>query len=130
MPNPAEPQTTIEVVEGPTFIREIEQFPHAKDDVQKVLNQIVIPAVKSNPILPHEAEAGTPVIRGVLTVRVPDSSGGTGKRGGYRLYYHWDRHKHRLTKLSIALRRDRASLAVRAVDKLLTESGAGETSKR
>lgn len=115
----------IDVIDGPTYSRDLAELaakhPNVETDVKDVLDKFVKPAIRQNPILPHQAGAGTPVIKGILSVRVPDSSGGRGKRGGFRLIYHWDRQKERLTKLSISMRRDQSGLSAQAADDLLAE---------
>lgn len=118
-------QPLINVRSGPRYDREIKQlikqYPHVSDDVEKVLKQIIKPAVIQNPKAPHENGAGTPIHAGALSIRVPNSSGASGRSGGFRFLYHWDRSTSTLTKLSITLRRDAVSFAARAVAKLLKD---------
>ncbi|MBF6571231.1 MAG: hypothetical protein IVW54_20395 [Candidatus Binataceae bacterium] len=124
MQNPATEQR-IDVVDGRTYSRNLAQLttqhPNVEADVKDVLEKLVKPAIRQNPILPHQEGGGTPIIKGILAIRVPDSSGGKGKRGGFRLIYHWNRQQERLTKLSISLRRDQSGLSAQVADDLLAE---------
>lgn len=129
MPKPVEEQP-IQVSVGPNYKRDLEQYPHVDADVDKVLDEIVKPAVIADPIQPHKHGAGTPINQGILSIRVPNSAGGQGKRGGFRLVYHWDRQKRCLTKLQITIRKDAESLTRKAVAKLLAETGSSKTSQK
>jgi mRNA-degrading endonuclease RelE of RelBE toxin-antitoxin system len=121
MPKPVEDQP-IQVVSGPTYQRNIQHHSHAEKDVREVLDRIVLPALLSNPIEPHKQGAGTPISHGIFSVRVPNSAAAGGKRGGFRLVYHWDRQNKRLTKLSLTIRRDAESVSGKALLKLLAET--------
>ncbi len=120
MPKPVEDQP-IQVVDGPNYKRDIEKHPHADKDVQKVLTDIVLPALRANPILPHQHGAGTPINHGIFSKRVPNSAGASGTRGGFRFVYHWNREKKIVTKLSVTVRRDANSLTEKALKRLTTE---------
>ena len=122
MPKPTNEQK-IDVVDGPHYLRDIKQFPKLADDVQKVLDDVVLPALRANPVAPYQKGPITPINKGIYAVRVGDSSGGRGKRGGFRLQFHWDRQMGRLTKLSLGMRRDQNSLTSKAVHKLLSQTG-------
>jgi hypothetical protein len=60
MASPAK-QQKIEVVQGPTYIRDIKSLPSADKEVQEVLEKEIIPALLANPKLPHLQGGGTPI---------------------------------------------------------------------
>ena len=106
MPKPTTSQLKIDVRDSPGYCKNIKTYPKAIADVQNVLDNVVIPALRANPVAPYQEGPITPIVKGIYAVRVPDSSGGKGKRGGFRLQFHWNRHTGQLTKLSLAIRRD------------------------
>lgn len=105
MPKPTSEQK-VEISDSPQYCRDIKNFPKAVVDVQSILDRVVIPALRANPVAPYQQGPITPIVKGIYAVRVPDSLGGKGKRGGFRLQFHWDRHTGKLTKLSLKMRRD------------------------
>jgi mRNA-degrading endonuclease RelE of RelBE toxin-antitoxin system len=119
---PAAKDQPIQVVDGPNYKRDIAKHPHADKDVQKVLTDIVLPALRANSILPHLHGAGTPINHGIFSARVPNSAEASGKRGGFRFQYHWDRQKRTVTKLSLTVRRDANSLIEKALKTLIAET--------
>jgi hypothetical protein len=120
-------QRLIDVRSGPRYDRDLElltkQHPSVSSDVEKVLNNIIKPAILANPKAPHEHGAGTPIHAGTLNIRVPNSAGASGSSGGFRFLYHWDHRTKTIIKLSITLRRDAVSFPARAVKKLLKDAG-------
>ena len=118
---------SVDVRRGPHYSRNIEQLrkqhPSVEQDVEAAMQDVIVPAVIADPINPYKQAGGTPVILGTYSKRVANSSGATGRRGGFRLLYHWDRHKKRLTLLAISLRRDRVGFPASAVTNLLKHAG-------
>lgn len=123
---PTEPTSIRVNRDSPRFcedVRELEKaFPGVKADVEKCLNETVLPALRANPIQPHLLGAGTPLTQGVYHVRVNNESGGSGDRGGFRMRYHWDRHEVLVTLLDIKLRRDDSGVPRKAVKKLIEKA--------
>jgi len=103
--------TLIKVRLGPKYARDLEQLsrthPSLIEDVRKVVDETIKPAVTKDPIEPHKQNGGTPIVQGTLHIRVPD--GGSGKSGGFRLLYHWNRHTLEITLLRIDLRKNVAA---------------------
>jgi hypothetical protein len=115
---PADPHRP-QIKDGPHYLRDIQNFPSGDKDVQKVINEEIILAILTNPIEPHKHGGGTPIKRGIWDKRVPNSAGASGRSGGFRFTYHWDRHQNQITKLRLQLRRDANSLSSKAIEKLL-----------
>jgi hypothetical protein len=118
----APPETRVRY--GPRYRLDIKQYPHAEASVNALIKDVIRPACQANPVAPHEHGAGTPIVMGTLTIRVPDTSSASGDRGGFRLLYHWRRTANEIVALTIGMRRDQRSFTRQVVAKLLEDSNA------
>jgi mRNA-degrading endonuclease RelE of RelBE toxin-antitoxin system len=127
MKKPPKPLAPITVSrDSPKFaadIRELEKdFRNVLADVDKCVNETILPAVTQDPLFPNRQGGGTPLVENCFHIRVSNGSAGSGDRGGFRMRYHWDREARRIQLLSICLRRDDKSLPRKAVQRLLEKA--------
>jgi hypothetical protein len=110
----------IKVTRGTKFCADVAElatkFPQIETDgVVKKIER----ALRADPIQPHRQGGGTPLCKGVLHIRVPNSSADDGGSGGFRMRYSWQRTTGDAVLLDIALRRDDTRKPRKAVKKLL-----------